>query len=260
MLSPTVEKVRGGYRLRVPFEEKRTLVQDERPQDWLVLAVDLGINAPAAWCVMEGNGTVHARGVIHVRAEEDRLRHLMNRKRMYQQAGKKSRCVYRWLNAANRALSISTAKAILDAAVLYSVDAIVFEHLDLSGRKRGGSLKERLNLWRAKDVQARVTAMAHRLGMRISRICAWNTSRLAFDGSGRVKHGRESFRTHGCYSLCEFRTGKVYNTDLNAALNIGARFFLRLYAKAGADLPKTTQRTYSTLLDCVRQGSAAQAA
>ena len=68
--------------------------------------------------------------------------------------------------------------------------------------------------------------------MRISRICAWGTSRLAFDGSGRVLRGRDSAKTNGSYSVCEFSTGKVYNCDLNAAYNIGARYFVREITKS----------------------------
>ena len=66
---------------------------------------------------------------------------------------------------------------------------------------------------------------AHRQGMRIRHICAWGTSRLAFDGSGRVLRGREA--GFCSYSLCQFPNGKVYNCDLNASYNIGARYWLR---------------------------------
>jgi len=76
-----------------------------------------------------------------------------------------------------------------------------------------------------------VTQKAHRNGIRISRVCAWNTSRLAFDGSGRVLRGRESERTGGSYNVCEFPSGKLYNCDLNAAYNIGARYFVREIVK-----------------------------
>ena len=41
--------------------------------------------------------------------------------------------------------------------------------------------------------------------MRVSRICAWNTSRLAYDGSGAVIRDWEN------HSLCTFQTGKRYN-------------------------------------------------
>ena len=81
------------------------------------------------------------------------------------------------------------ASFIIKKAVENKVDVIVMEHLDLSGRKRG-RMKQRLHHWRAKYVQAMVTHKAHALGIRVSTVCAWNTSRLAFDGSGRVLRGR----------------------------------------------------------------------
>ena len=66
-----------------------------------------------------------------------------------------------------------------------------------------------------------------------------DTSRLAFDGTGRVKRGRESERTADNYSICEFSTGKIYNCDLNASYNIGARYFIRELTKS---LPETSKQ------------------
>lgn len=251
MLSPVVEKVKGRYRIRFSFEEERKLVQDNNKLAYRVLAVDLGVNAAASWCVMEADGTVHAKGVIHLRCEEGRLVHLMNRKRMYQQAGKRPKGIYRMITSANRALSIETCKKIMETAVLYDVDCIVFEYLDSGKVKGGGRYKERIHMWRKRDVQKRVELQAHRHGMRISRVCAWGTSKYAFDGSGEVLRGKDAgFKTH---SLCRFRSGKAYNCDLSAAQNIGARFFLREYAKLDGcpGLPCTPQRTYATLLGLV---------
>lgn len=265
LLSPVVEKSKGRYRIRFCFEEKRDLVQNENPLGYTVLSVDLGINAPASYSVMTADGSVHARGVIHLPCDEDRLERMINRKRMYQQAGKKSRCIYRMVRNANELLSIHTAKAIMETAILYSVDCIVFEYLDLGGRKYG-KYRERLHMWRKCDIQDRVALQAHRLGMRISRVCAWGTSKYAFDGSGEVdrhsvyryKHGRKVYN----YSVCTFQNGKVYNCDLSAAQNIGARFFLREYArrKDCPELPKTPQRTMSTLWDVVKTYSSCSAA
>ena len=249
MLSPTLEKCHGKWQLRFSFEEKKTLVQKEDPLAYRILAVDLGINAAASWCVMECDGTVHARGVFHARAEEDRLGHAINRQR---KANRQKRFGFagRQVCHVNKALSIATAQAISDVAVLYDVDCIVFEHLDLDDKKKGKSKRARLHHWRAKDVQTRVEIMAHRAGMRISRICAWGTSKLAFDGSGEV------IRDPKNYSLCRFPSGKKYNCDLSASLNIGARFFLRLYAQnpdVKETIPSTPRRTYSTLLSVIRQ-------
>ena len=251
MLSPVVEKVHGKYRLRFSFEEKKTLVQNENPLLYRILAVDLGINAAASWCVMESDGTVHARGVIHERVEEDRLCHAINRQRGYA-AKHKHGIADRNVRYCNEALSIATAKSINDIAVLYNVDCIAFEHLDKSGKTKGGSKRARIHYWRANDVQRRVETMAHRAGMRISRICAWGTSKLAFDGSGKV------IRSSANYSICAFPSGKQYNCDISASLNIGARFFLRLYAEdpdVKAVIPATPQRTYHTLLSVIEKGS-----
>lgn len=262
LLSPVVEKSKGRYRIRFCFEEKRDLVQNENSLGYTILSVDLGINAPASYSVMTADGSVHARGVIHLPCDEDRLKRMINRKRMYQQAGKKSRCIYRMVRNANELLSIHTAKAIMETAILYSVDCIVFEYLDLGERKHG-KYRERLHMWRANDVQDRVTLQAHRHGMRVSRVCAWGTSKLAFDGSGRTDrrsvyryvHGKKKYN----YSLCTFTTGKIYNCDLNAAYNIGARFFLREYEKLPGCpvLPKTPQRTLATLKELCYSGSMA---
>ncbi len=251
MLSPVLEKAHGKWRLRFSFEERKSLVQKDNPLTYRILAVDLGINAAASWCVMECDGTVHVRGVIHARAEEDRLNHAINRQR---KLARQNRFGFagRQVRYANEALSIATSRAISDVAVLYNADCIVFEHLDLDGKKKGKSKRARLHHWRAKDVQRRVEIMAHRAGMRISRICAWGTSKLAFDGSGEVKRDCRN------YSLCRFPSGKRYNCDISASLNIGARFFLRLYAQnpdVKKQLPSTPKRTYSTLLSVIRQAS-----
>ena len=57
------------------------------------------------------------------------------------------------------------------------------------------------------------------------------------------------------FSLCTFQNGKIYNCDLSAAQNIGARFFLREYVHAGIEgLPATPQRTLSTLWSVVSNG------
>ena len=92
--------------------------------------------------------------------------------------------------------------------------------------------------------------------MRVSWICAWNTSRLAYDGSGKVKRGKETERTAGNYSICEFTTGKIYHCDLNASYNIGARYYIREIIKSlpererlalEAKVPAAARRSTCTL-------------
>ena len=145
----------------------------------------------------------------------------------------------------------------MDVGILYNADVIIFEHLDKDGKVRG-SKKQKLKMWRSQEVQSIVANKAHRLGIRISRICAWGTSKYAYDGSGTVLRGKDgSFNT---YELCRFQNGKVYNCDLSASYNIGARYFIREILKSvdassrlgiEAKVPQCTKRstcTFSTLI------------
>lgn len=74
---------------------------------------------------------------------------------------------------------------------------------------------------------------AHRLSIRISRVYAWGTSKLAYDGSSTVERGID-----GNYSICKFKNGKIYNCDLSASYSIGARYFVREHLKS---LPETAR-------------------
>ena len=102
-------------------------------------------------------------------------------------------------------------------AVEHRCDCIVFEHLDLKGVKSN----QKITLWRKREVQRITESLAHKNGLRLARVCAWNTSKLAYDGSGEVKRNKDN------YSLCTFSNGKQYNCDLSASYNIGARYFIR---------------------------------
>ena len=99
-----------------------------------------------------------------------------------------------------------------------------------------------------------VTDKAHRLSMRVSHICAWGTSKLAFDGSGFVLRGRDAELKS--YSVCKFQSGKIYNCDLSASYNIGARYFIREIIKSvparvrlalEAKVPQVAKRSTCTL-------------
>ena len=106
----------------------------------------------------------------------------------------------------------------------------------------------------------------NRKGIRISRICAWNTSRLAYDGSGVVLRDQDN------HSLCTFQTGKRYNCDLSASYNIGARYFIRELLKPipatersllEAEVPSVKRRTlcvYADLKDLSSKMSSFKAA
>lgn len=261
MLSPKLKKQGKRWYLVFPFERSVSLA-DVPIEERLVCAVDLGLNQNAVCSIMQSNGTVVARKFINFPTEKDHLYKALGRQKKAQQHGnRKTPVLWKHVNDINREISRKTAKAVMEFAVLYNVDVIVFEHLDSNGKKRGRR-KQRLALWRKQEIQRIVEHNAHKNGMRISRICAWNTSRLAYDGSGQVERGSyvQNGETKYNYSICVFPNGKTYHCDLNASYNIGARYFIRELLKsesvmtrlpAGAnDLPygTGTTRTLSTLI------------
>ena len=110
--------------------------------------------------------------------------------------------------------------------------------------KIAGNKKQKLHLWRKRDIQKRCEHQAHRKGMHVSRICAWNTSRLAYDGSGAVLRDGKN------HSLCTFSTGKRYHCDLSASYNIGARYFIREILKP---LPATERSLLEAKVPAVKR-------
>ncbi len=171
---------------------------------------------------MEEDGTVIARRFTSFPVEEDRFNSILHEIRKAHSASFcKTHRLNRYADNYNEALSIKTASAIVKIAAEFSCDAIVMENLRKQKGKKYGSKAMRLVLWRKSDIAKRVERLAHSRGIRFSTVCAWNTSRLAYDGSGLV------IRDPGNHSLCTFSTGKKYNCDLSASYNIGARYFAR---------------------------------
>lgn len=258
---PTLKKQGKCWYLVFPFEDKVEF-QKLDVQDQIICAVDLGLNNNATCSIMQSNGTVVGRKFVNLATEKDHLYKALNRVKKAQQNGAR-RCSTLWkhVNDLNTDISRKTAKEIIDFAVLYNADVIVFEHLDTQGKKKGKG-KQKLALWRKQEIQKLVEHKAHILGIRISHICAWNTSKLAFDGSGRVERG--TYIQNGVekynYSICTFPNGKQYHCDLNASYNIGARYFIREFLKSDSvmrrlpsqtkdsDYGTGTTRTLSTLI------------
>ena len=180
-----------------------------------------------AFCsIMKEDGTVTARRFITFTGEEDRFNRIVNeRKKAHSLSKCRTHRLDRFLKNHNENLARLTSSAIVEFASSEGATVIVMENLSITGKVKG-SKKERLHLWRKKDVSKRVEALAHRKGMRFSTIWAAGTSKYAFDGSGVVKRDKDN------YSLCTFSNGKRYSTDLSASYNIGARFFIRETLKA----------------------------
>ena len=99
-----------------------------------------------------------------------------------------------------------------------------------SKKKLKSSIKQKISLWRYRDINKKVERLAHRKGIHYSTVCAKNTSKLAFDGSGTTIRGN-NITSKTPYSICKFSSGKLYNCDLNASYNIGARYFIRKIEK-----------------------------
>lgn len=232
-LSLCLEKRYKNYYLRYVFKESTKLIETEVKQQ-RILAVDLGINNAATCSVMLSDGTVLVRKFLKLTKEKDRMEHELNKIKKSQQHGSK-RMPRKWskVKGLNKDIAVKTADFIIKTAISYGVDTIVFEHLELTGKKRG-SKKQKLHLWKAIDVQRIVTNKAHRKGLHVSHVNAWGTSRLAYDGTGEVNRG--SYMVNSVekynYSVCIFQSGKQYNCDLNASYNIGARYFIRELLKS----------------------------
>ena len=251
--APTLQRRGREWFLDFPFEEKVRLT-DTDINERTILAVDLGINNAATISVMRSDGTILGRHFCKLTEEKDHLMRSINRIKKAQQHGnRKTPRLWAKAKGINHDIAVKTASHIMDVAALYSADVIVFEHLDRNGKKRG-SKKQRLHMWKSQEVQAIVTDKAHRLGMRISRICAWGTSKLAYDGSGEVLRGKNADLSS--YSVCRFPNGKVYNCDLSASYNIGARYFIREILKSldessrleiEAKVPQSAKRSTCTL-------------
>lgn len=230
--APVLVKRNHRYELRITYTKAgRDFPKFVKDKDvTTALGVDLGVNTDAVCSVVHKDGTVTGQRFIDHPVEKDRMYGLLNTAKKAQQHGsRKNARLWRFIHNYNEAVAVNTASAIVDYAREQNARVIVFEFLRMTGKKRGPK-KQRLALWRKRDIQQRVEALASRCGIRVSYICAVNTSRLAFDGSGKVLRGRDAgFDTD---KLCKFQNGKVYNCDLSASKNIGARYFIRVLLKS----------------------------
>ncbi len=252
--SPVLVKRYKKYFLQFAFEEQVPLT-GKPAEEQKICAVDLGINTDAVCSIMTADGTVAARKFIDFPAEKDHLRHVLNRIRKKQREhGLKSVTGF-WAYAGrlNEGIALKTASAIVSYAKEQGADVIVFEHLEMKGKLKGKS-RQKLHMWKKRRVQAAAEHMAHREGIRISRVCAWNTSALAYDGTGKLERDGKN------HSLATFQSGKRYNCDLSASYNIGARYFIREIRKSipetewsvlAAKVPGVQRRTSSVYADLI---------
>ena len=257
--APVLEKRHGKYFLRFSFAENVTM-SDTPFEDRILCSVDLGLNSDAVCTAMRMDGTILARKFIDFSSDKDHLYHVLNRMKGFQQRQGSHDIASRWAyaNHLNEELSRKIASAIDDFATLWSADVIVFEYLDIKRRAKR-AWRQKLHLWRKRCIQELVMHKAHRHGVRVSRVCAWGTSALAYDGSGKL------VRDENNHALATFPNGKRYNCDLSASYNIGARYILRELIKSldantrsqlAAKVPAAERRTSCVYADVLKAVSA----
>ena len=242
--APTLEKRHRKYFLRFSYTEDVILTKAP-VEEQIICGVDLGINTDAVCTIMRLDGTVLGRKFIDFPSEKDRMYRVLGRIRRFQREHGSAQAKSRWAYA--KRLNIELGRKIAGAVTKYAkekhADVIVFEYLETKG-KISGKKKQKLHLWRKRDIQKHCEHQVHRNGIRVSRICAWNTSRLAYDGTGTVARDPKN------HSLCVFQTGKRYNCDLSASYNIGARYFIRELLKP---LPVTERSLLEAKVPAVKR-------
>ena len=242
--APTLEKKHHKYFLRFTYAEEVSLNRTPLKEQ-TICSVDLGINTDAVCSIMRSDGTVLDRKFINFPSEKDRLSHVLGRIRRFQKEHGSRQIGSRWAYAKrlNTELARKTGRSIAEYAHENHADVIVFEYLEMKG-KISGKKRQKLHLWKKREIQTMCEHKAHRYGIRVSRVCAWNTSRLAYDGSGPVSRDPKN------HSLCVFQSGKQYNCDLSASYNIGARYWIREIIKT---LPETERSSLEAKVPAVKR-------
>lgn len=251
---PIIQKRGHRFYATFSYEENVPLVPEESINK--ICAVDLGLGTDATCCIMDQDGTVYARKFISFSEEHDRLHTQLGRiKRNQKRGSRHNKTLWRKVAGISQDIADKTVKAVLDFGNEHGVDVFVLEYLDFKGK----NIVKRAHFWRYKRIYNVLAQRAHQYGLRIARVNARNTSRLAFDSSGWSKRGRE-ITPETPYALMEFPNGKIYNADLNASYNIGARYFIRHILKTvtetqrlalEAKVPQVAKRSTCTLSDLI---------
>ena len=247
---PIIQKKGRRFYTAFSYEEETALMLEKSISK--ICAVDLGLGTDATCSIMDKDGTVYARKFISFSKEHDRLHtQLRSIKRNQKRGSRHNKTLWRKVVGIGQDIADKTARAIIDLGNEHDVDAFVLEYLDFKGK----NAVKRAHFWRYKRIYKVLCHKAHQHGLRVTRVNARNTSRLAFDGSGLSKRGRE-IAPDTPYSLMQFTTGKIYNADLNASYNIGARYLIKRLLKTvtatqrlalEAKVPQVAKRSTCTL-------------
>ena len=247
---PIIQQKGRRFYATFSYEEETELVSEKSIDK--ICAIDLGLNTDATCSIMDKDGTVYARKFISFSKEHDQLHTQLGRiKRNQKRGSRHNKTLWRKVAGISQDIADKTARAILDFGIEHGVDAFVLEYLDFKGK----NIVKRAHFWRYKRIFKVLTHKAHQHGLRVSRVNARNTSRLAFDGFGWSKRGRE-ITPNTPHALMQFSNGKLYNADLNASYNIGARYFIKHILKTvtvtqrlalEAKVPQVAKRSTCTL-------------
>jgi len=258
--NPLLIKKGKKYFLHIAYETNVKL-KSTPLKKMKIIGVDLGLNSSAVCSCIDFNGTVLDRVFINQSKEKDQLKRKLNK---LSKAKRESGVLnpkpnyWRKINGLQKFIVQDTVDKIVEFALKYNVDVIVFEYLgkiklpkNSYGAKR---LRAKLQYWAKLKIQYLVEQKAHSVGIRYSRVLARGTSMYAYDGSGLVE--RNSKR-----DIATFANNKKYHADLNASYNIGARYFIRGILKplskksrlqVEAKVPLLADRTSHTLSSLIK--------
>ncbi|ASK62663.1 transposase [Virgibacillus phasianinus] len=256
--NPTLVKVGKKYFINFSYT-KEIKLNKTKVIDQTIVSVDLGLTNSAVCSAMYSDGTVIGRKFINQPIEKDRMNTLLGKLKKAQRNSGFIEAPNYWkkINGLKNHIKVNTASEVIKFAETYNADIIVFEYLGKMRVPKGifgaKKLRHKLHHWCKLGIQSKVEEMAHYRQMRIRRINPKYTSKLAFDGSGKVKRNDKK-------DLATFKSGKVYHADLSASYNIGARYFIREIIKPfsekkrlllEAKVPSLAARTRLTLASLI---------
>lgn len=228
LMSPSLIANKRDVHLSMPIE----IAQKELPISEFVCAVDLGINTTATCSIVGRDGTVKARKFLTPARDIDRRD---QRKQRIAKKDKQTRTItkqdlpqgfckglYRKSKHINEHIAQTVSKALIDLCLVHRVSVIVFEDLSnwkALGGKHGSLQKQRFHQWCKDRIVELAIQKFTELGGNVVKVNAKYTSAYSFDGSGLIS------RSNKKYSLAKFKNGKLYNADLSASYNIGARYW-----------------------------------
>lgn len=235
---PKLVKKGAKWFLEFPFFFEKKVMSVPLDKQ-IAIGVDLGINNICTCVAMDAKGNIIASRFLHRGFANEIMASIGSKKRRNPQIS-----ISKMIKRGRHQICKRAGEFILDFALEYGGNVIVFESLNNSGKGN------KFFLTMARKIQKMVARKCKIISIKTEYVCAWNTSRYAYDGSGTVKRDKDN------PSICTFKSGKVYNCDLSAAYNIAARYFIRAIYNSmteedrrsiAAKVPECVHRASSTL-------------